>query len=140
MQFVCDAPCRRSWFRIETESEAEREAQLMSHKVDKYFRAEEAAARASYQPTSPVYIEQQIGLKAHLQRAMPLFLTLRDVDGGGLATAMLPPAGNARPDFRIIIVGSGNADPYPGAGDAIAALGSHFGLILDRDHCFPYGR
>jgi hypothetical protein len=23
---------------------------------------------------------------------------------------------------------------------AIAALGAHFGLTLDRDRCFPYGR
>ena len=140
MQFVCDAPGGRSWFRIETETEAEREAQLMNHKVDKYFRSEATAARARYQPTSPVYIEQQIGLKAHLGRTMPLFLTLRDSDGNALATAMLPPAGAARPDFRISVVGPGNAGPYPDAGEAIAALGSHFGLTLDRDRCFPYGR
>jgi hypothetical protein len=40
----------------------------------------------------------------------------------------------------MIIVGPSNADPYPGQGDAIAALGKHFGLTLDRERCFPYGR
>jgi hypothetical protein len=140
MQYICDAPGGRSWFRIETEAEAEAEARLLDHKVDKYFRREEAAATASYQPAGLAYIEQQIGLKAHLRRTMPMFLTLREADGTGVATAMLPPGGVANPDFRIVIVGPANADPYPTAGDSIAALGAHFGIMLDRDSCFPYGR
>ena len=84
-------------------------------------------------------IEQQIGLKAHVQKEMPLFLTLRDSDGKGLVTAMLPPGGADLSDtpFRCIVVGPGNADPYTAHGDAIEKLGEHFGLTLDREHCFP---
>ena len=48
--------------------------------------------------------------------------------------------GKDRGGFRIIIVAASNADPYPQQEAAIAALGAHFGLILDRNRCFPYGR
>ena len=140
MKYVCEAPAGKTWFRIETEVEAEREAQLMRHKVEKYFRNEQQAATASYQPTSSVYIEQQIGMKAHLARAMPLFLTLRANDGTPLATAMLPPGGRPTSGFRIIIVGPDNGDPYASEADSIEALGKHFGLTLDRSSCFPYRR
>src|SRR5437899_10835176 len=68
---------------------------------------------------------------------MPLFLTLRDREGNALTTAMLPPGGKDRGGFRIIIVAASNADPYPQQDAAIAALGAHFGLTLDRDRCFP---
>ena len=88
----------------------------------------------------PNAIERDIGLEAHVQREMPLFLTLRDREGNALTTAMLPPGGHDRGAFRIIIVAASNADPYPQQGAAIAALGAHFGLALDRDRCFPYGR
>ena len=71
---------------------------------------------------------------------MPLFLTLRDREGNALTTAMLPPGGKGRGGFRIIIVAASNADPYPQQDAAIVALGTHFGLTLDRDRCFPYGR
>jgi hypothetical protein len=71
---------------------------------------------------------------------MPLFLTLRDREGNALTTAMLPPGGKDRFGFRIIIVAASNADPYPQHDAAIAALGAHFGLTLDRRRCFPYGR
>ena len=71
---------------------------------------------------------------------MPLFLTLRDREGNALTTAMLPPGGKDRDGFRIIIVGASNADPYPQQGVAIAALGAHYRLTLDRGRCFPYGR
>ena len=73
---------------------------------------------------------------------MPLFLTLRDSDGTGLVTAMLPPGGIDPADtpFRPIVVGPGNADTYPAHGDAIEKLAAHFGLALDREHCFPYRR
>jgi hypothetical protein len=120
--------------------EAERESELMQHAVAKHFRRAEEQARTNYKPTSTVYIEQDIGLKAHLQRTMPLFLTLRDGDGNGLATAMLPPGGKEDSGFRVIIVGANNGDPYPDHGPAIAALGRHFGLTLERKDCFPYGR
>ena len=93
MKYVCDGPGGKTWFRMETEAEADQESALMQHAVEKHFRREMAKATAAYKPKSTVFIEQNIGLAAHLQRRMPLFLTLRDGDGNGLATAMLPPAG-----------------------------------------------
>ena len=42
--------------------------------------------------------------------------------------------------FRSVIVGSGNGDPYGEHGEAIRALAHHFGLDLDRAHCYPYRR
>ena len=140
MQFVCDAPDGKTWFRMETEAEAVRESAEMKHAVEKYFRRERDKAAANYKPTSQLYIERDIGLSAHLSREMPLFLTLRDREGIALATAMLPPQGRNEPGFRIIVVGPANADPYPSHGAAIEALGRHYGLKLDRESCFPYSR
>jgi hypothetical protein len=111
MQYVCDAPNGKAWFRIETEGEAVHESRLMSHTVEKYFRREREKALQSC-----------------------------DREGNALTTAMLPPGGKDRGGFRIIIVAASNADPYPQQDAAIAALGAHFGLTLDRDRCFPYGR
>ena len=138
MKYICDAPGDRTWFRLETEAEAASELALMNHAVEKYFLREIENARASYRPTSTVSFEQNIGLKAHLERSAPLFLTLRNRAGEGLVTAMLPPGGADIQTFRIVIVGPSNADPYPQHGDAIAALGAHFSLILDRARCYPY--
>src|SRR5215813_235236 len=74
MQFVCDAP-PKAWFRIETEGEAALESRAMIHAVEKYFKqAYEQAAKSYVPPRSTAYIEQNIGLKAHIQRVMPLFL------------------------------------------------------------------
>src|SRR5581483_9160124 len=102
--------------RIETELEAQQESELMQHAVEKYFRREREKAMQSYQPASATsYIERDIGLNDHIQREMPLFLTLRDAEGNGLATAMLPPGGNPGAGFRIIIVGRANGDPYHSA-------------------------
>jgi hypothetical protein len=140
MKFVCDAPNGKTWFRIETEGEATLESEAMNHAVEKYFRGEHDKARASYRPSSANYIEQNIGLDAHIQREMPLFLTLRDSEGTPLATAMLPPGGQDTESFRLIIVAASNADPYPEQEAAILALGQHFGIALDRDRCFPYQR
>ena len=140
MRYVCDAPDRKTWFRLETEWEAEQESALMNHGVDKYFRRARDCARQSYKPTSPLFVEQNIGLEAHIQNAMPLFLTLRDSDGNGLATAMLPPGGVPDGGFRKIIVSVGNGDPYPDHDAAIRALADHFGLTLDRASCYPYNR
>jgi hypothetical protein len=139
MQYVCDALNGRTWFRLETEAEAEAEAAQMRHTVDKYFRRAEAAAREAYRapPGAPTF-EQAIGLKDHIARSTPLFLTLRADDGEPLATAMLPPQARDQAGFRIIIVGPANADPYPAHGDAIAALAHHFKLDLPREDCFPY--
>jgi hypothetical protein len=140
MQFVCDAPGGRTWFRIESEVEASQESLAMNHAVEKYFRREQEKAAQSYSPASKNYIEQDIGRGAHIAREMPLFLTLRDHEGTPLATAMLPPRAEANPGFRIIIVGPSNSDPYGAQGDAIAALGGHFKLSLNRESCFPYSR
>ena len=140
MKYICDAPAGRTWFRIETDAEAATESDEMQHAVEKYFRKEMERATRSYQPTSTIFIEQEIGLKAHLQREMPLFLTLRDDEGKALVTAMLPPGGRDDPGFRPIIVGARNGDPYAQHADAIRALGQHFHIVLDRARCFPYRR
>lgn len=140
MRYVCDAPGGKTWFRLETEIEAGDESRLMRHAVEKFFRAEAEKAEQSFQPVSRSFIEQEIGLNAHRQKVMPLFLTLRDGDGNALVTAMLPSGGRDDPRFRPIIVGAGNGDPYPAHGDAIEALGRHFGIALDRTRCYPYRR
>jgi hypothetical protein len=138
MQYVCDAPGRKTWFRIETEGEAVVESETMRHAVEKYFRRERANAVQSYKPQSAAFIERDIGLSAHIQRTMPMFLTLRDAVGNALATAMLPPGGKPDSGFRTIIVGPANADPFPAHGDAIEALAKHFSLTLTRETSYPY--
>lgn len=140
MKYICDGPNKTTWFRIETEVEAERESELMGHAVARHFAMAREAAVRTFKSSSSVKFEQLIGLESHVQRVMPLFLTLRDAQGEGLATAMLPPGGRADPTFQIIIVGKGNADPYPDHQVAIDALGAHFGLTLERHRCFPYRR
>lgn len=140
MQYVCDAP-PKTWFRIETEAEASLESRAMDHAVEKHFRqAYEQAAKTYVPPRSGLFIEQSIGLKAHIQRVMPVFLTLRDGEGIPLVTAMLPPVGQDDRAFKPIIVGFGNGDPFPEHGDAIRKLGEHFGLKLDPARCYPYRR
>jgi hypothetical protein len=139
MRYVCDAG-PNAWFEIETEAEAALESQLMAHAVEKHFGQAYAAARASYAPPVGPFVEQDIGLKAHIRRTMPKFFTLRDPDGNGLATAMIraPSApGSALPG---IVVGQGNSNPYPEHGGAIRKLGEHFGVELDHPRCYPYSR
>jgi hypothetical protein len=138
MQFVCEVSKRRTWFRIENDAEAEAETLLMRHAVEKHFRREQERARRSYVPGQG--LERDIGLKAHIARTSPLFLTLRADDGTGLATAMLPPGGKAIADFPIIIVGPENADPYQDHADAIEALARHYKLPLPRTRCYPYAQ
>src|SRR3954454_4716924 len=140
MQYVCEAPGGKAWFLIETEGEAALESDLMGHAVEKHFRQAREHARMSYVPPSGSYIERDIGLKAHIQRVMPVFLPLRNQEGDGLATAMLPPPGEDPRAVRPVIVGAGNSDPYPQHGEAIRALGEHVGRVLDRAHCYPYRR
>jgi hypothetical protein len=89
MKFVCDGPDRKTGFRIETEAEADQESAMKNHAVAKYFRRERERAVQSCRPTSTVSFEANIGLEAHIVRVMPLFLTLRDIAGDGLVTAML---------------------------------------------------
>lgn len=140
MQLILDVP-PKTWFRIETAGEAALESQIMQHAVERYFQQAQEEAESSYvPPANRRYIEQNIGLRAHVQRVMPMFLTLRDNEGNGLATAMLPPVGEDEGSFRPIIVGPGNADPYPEHGEAIAALGALLGLELEHTRCFPYAR
>jgi hypothetical protein len=140
MQFVCEAP-PKTWFRIETQGEAALESRAMNHAVEKYFKqAYEHATKTYVPPKTGLYIEQNIGLKAHIQRDMPRFLTLRDGEGNALVTAMLPPAGQDERAFKPIIVGSGNSDPYAEHAEAIRALGEHLGLTLDAVRCYPYRR
>jgi len=138
MQFVCDAPKGRTWFRIETDIEAADESRLMRHAVEKHFLLARQRARRSYVPGQG--LERDIGLKSHLARSMPVFLTLRADDGAGLATAMLPPGAKDAPEFPYVIVGPENADPYADHADAIEALGRHYGLKLPRARCYPYAQ
>jgi hypothetical protein len=140
MKYVCDAPGNKTWFRIETVAEAAVESDVMRHAVEKFFRQEHEKAMQSYQPPSGAFIERDIGLNAHVQRSMPLFLTLRDGEGNALATAMLPPDGRDERNFRMIVVGAGNNDPYTEQGEAIRALARHLGIALDRERCYPYHR
>ena len=139
MEYVCDAPGNLAWFRLVTEGEAAAESQEMHHAVEKHYRRERERAAESFQPSAAVmFIEQDINKESFIQRAMPLFLTLRDENGKALVTAMLPPKGKG--SGGCIIVGPGNADPYPQHAAAIAALGSHYGITLDRASCYPYRR
>lgn len=140
MQYVCDAPERKAWFRIETEAEAIQESEAMRHAVDKYFRRADAKAREDYRPDDANAIERDIGLTAHLHQTMPMFLTLRDSEGNPLATAMLPPRGEDDAGFAMIIVGPGNEDPFAEEGSAIEALGQHLQMQLSRERCYPYKR
>jgi len=140
MKYICDAP-HGTWFQFETEVEAAQESALMDHAVEKYFRRARKSAIASYVPPPELArIEQSIGLKGHVARAMPLFMTLRDNEGKPLATAMLPPSAKARSAIVSIVVGAGNSDPYPEYEESIKALGRHFGLSLEAEDCFPYRR
>jgi hypothetical protein len=116
------------------------ESDIMHHAIEKHYRREREAAIKSYRPASTKFVEQEIGLEAHIQRTMAMFLTLRDDVGNPLASAMLPPGGRDERNFRIIIVGFENGDPYPEHAAAIEALAAHFSLILDRLRCFPYRR
>lgn len=136
MKYVCEVSKGRTWFRIETDAEAEAETRMMRHAVEKHFQREQQRARDSYVPGPG--LERDIQLKAHIARTSPLFLTLRADDGAGLATAMLPPGGAESADFPIIIVGPENADPYPDHRDAIEALGRHYKINLPRQRCYPY--
>jgi hypothetical protein len=140
MQYICDAG-ETTWFRIETLEEAALESRDMNHAVEKHFReAYEKAAQSYVPPKSLRNLEQHIGLKAHVKRSMPIFLTLRDRDGNALVTAMLPPAGQSDDAFRPILVGPANKDPYATSSEAIRALAKHYGFTLDPWRCYPYRR
>jgi hypothetical protein len=78
MEYVCDAPRNLTWFRLLTEGEAVAESLEMHHAVEKHYRRERERAIDAFHPTTSVFIEQDINKEAHIRRAMPLFLTLRD--------------------------------------------------------------
>jgi hypothetical protein len=139
MRYVCDAPGGKTWFRIETQAEAALETQAMGHAVEKHFVQSQEKAAGSYVPPAGPFIERDIGLKAHIQRTMPTFLTLRDRAGHALVTAMLPPSGHNERTFRPVIVGPANTDPYPEHAEAIRRVAEHFHCVLDRNRCYPYG-
>jgi hypothetical protein len=140
MKYVCDAGSM-TWFRMETAHEAALESTAMGHTVERYFREAYDKALKSYTPPTGLRtIEQSIGRADFIQRTMPMFLTLRGINGEPLVTAMLPPPGLDEKAFRPIIVGPANADPYTAHGDQIAALGRHLKLKLDAATCFPYRR
>lgn len=141
MRFECDAPQGLTWFRLETAAEAEAEAAAMVHAVDACFKRAEAAARASFRPGPG--LERDIGLKDHLFRVMPLFLTLRDEHGAPCVTAMVPRhpvAGDHDLAVKPILVAQANKDPYPRFAEAIQALARHLGRPLDPKECYPYRR
>jgi hypothetical protein len=64
---------------------------------------------------------------------------ITDAEGTGLATAMAPTRARLD-DVAPIVVGPSNTDPYTDHADAIAALGAHLGLSLNRDRRYPYRR
>ncbi len=145
MRYECDGPNGMTWFRLETEAEAQAESALMGHAVDKFFRRAWEAARACYQPSPG--LERDIGLKDHIARAMPLFLTLRDENGAGVVTAMIPlvtadhgPARDQDLWRRPILVGPANSDPFSVHAEAIEALARHLRQPLDPMECYPYRR
>jgi hypothetical protein len=140
MLHVCDAPDGKTWFRLETDMEAQLESEHMGHAVAKHFGQHQERAKRSYRPPSTVSFEQNIGLKVHLLKEMPIFLTLRNMEGEGLVTAMLPPGGQDVPGFQCVIVGAKNDDPYDAHEVAIDALASFFLLRLERKDCYPYRR
>jgi len=140
MQYFCDAG-ELTWFRLETAGEAALESQQMDHAVEKYFKQAYDDAVLTYQPPSGVpAMEQNIGLKEHVERVMPRFLTLRNNEGTALVTAMLPRTGHDEDDMRPIIVGKTNGDPYLDYEVAIDALGRHVDMDLNPQLCFPYRR
>src|ERR1700688_2566910 len=105
MKFVCDAPGGKTWLRLRTEAEAADESAIMRHAVEKHFRQAAEKAAKTFKSSSGVLFEQEIGLKAHIQNQMPLFLTLRNDEGEALVTAMLPAGGKDDMTFRPVIVG-----------------------------------
>ena len=96
MRYVCDAPNTGAWFRIETQGEAALESQAMSHAVEKHFTQAQERAATSYVPPAGPFIERDIGLKAHIQRVMPIFVTLRDGEGTPLSRLCSHPLDTTR--------------------------------------------
>ena len=56
MDYVCDAPKDRTWFRLLTEGEAVAESMTMHHAVEKHYRRERERVGDSYKPATTIYI------------------------------------------------------------------------------------
>ena len=138
MEYICDAPGDRTWFRLVSEGEAVMESEVMRHAVEKYFRREWEKASKSFKPLTSVFFEQDIGLAAHIQREMPFFLTLRDEEGTPLVTAMLPSGGRRDRSFGLHHRRAGQYRSLQAARRCDRALAEHFDMPLDRAHCYPY--
>ena len=138
MEYVCDAPNNLTWFRLVTEGEAIAESLEMRHAVEKHYRRERERAAETFHPTIDGVHRAGHQQGSSHQAVDAVVPDAADEDGKPLVTAMLPPKGKG--GGGCIIVGPGNADPYPEYGAAIAALGSHFGITLDRTSCYPYRR
>ena len=50
MEYVCDAPHNRTWFRLVTEGEAVAESLEMHHAVEKHYRRERERAVDAFHP------------------------------------------------------------------------------------------
>ena len=116
-------------------------SETMRHAVEKYFRKEQDKATQSFRPISKVYFEQEIGLKAHIQREMPLFLTLRD-DGRHAARYRDAAARAGATTAAFARSSSGPAMPIPIRSRAMrfARSAQHYGMTLERARCYPYRR
>lgn len=143
MQYVCNAPGGKTWFRIESGEEALLEQDALKNSVDVQFENARRTAVQKYQPAPRLHhFERDIGLKAHLMRTMPMFLTLRDREGAPLANAMLPPCGRDDGSYACKIVGPGGSDALSSHPDAAEALATHFGLsireqVAEHHFCYP---
>ena len=85
-----------------------------------------------------MFLEQEIGLKDHVQRGgLPLFLTLRDEDGVGLVTAMVPPEGREERGFRCHPGRPRRPNPRRRASPMLR-WASRLGVALTPARCYPY--
>ena len=121
MKYICDAPDGKTWFRLETEIDAEQESSLMDHCVVERFRRERARAIQNCRRQSTMSVGQDVGLERQVRVKMPIFLTLRDRAGAALVTAVLAHGTYEEPGAAFLIVGKGNSDPYPDHSAAIEA-------------------
>jgi len=145
MQYVCEAPGRKVWFRIESSAEAALESAVMKNAIEFQYENAHRAAIQTYQPSSRLhFVERDIGLKSHIARTMPMFLTLRDGEGKHLVNAVLPPCGREDDTFACRIVGPGGMDALTAEADAVEVLEKHFGLSVHKKHsvshrALPFG-
>ena len=140
MEYVCDAPGRKTWFRIESENEALVESETMRNSIEIQYESARRDAIRKYLPSPRLQsFERDIGLKAHLQRTMPMFLTLRDREGTPLANATLPPCGEYDGSYTGRVIGPNGTDALVSQADAVGALERHFGLAIQLPIDVPIG-